>query len=60
MNENLKQLRIKEKGQRIKISWSVGIANFPVDGDTPSMVVGKADNALYAAKRAGKNRIYAI
>ncbi|OAA30401.1 hypothetical protein AT15_10180 [Kosmotoga arenicorallina S304] len=60
MNENLRELRLKEKGQRIKLSWSVGIANFPADGDNASNVVEKADNALYAAKRSGKNRIYAI
>ena len=41
-----------------KISLSGGVATFPWDAQTPGDLLREADNALYAAKRAGRNRIY--
>jgi diguanylate cyclase (GGDEF)-like protein len=40
-----------------KISISVGVATFPDDATDPEALVRAADAALYAAKRAGRNRI---
>ncbi len=40
-----------------KITLSVGLAEFPRDGDTAERLIASADAALYAAKREGKNRI---
>ncbi|MDU2063322.1 MAG: EAL domain-containing protein [Sporomusaceae bacterium] len=37
------------------MSASIGIAAYPADGDTMEEVVKNADNAMYAAKRSGKN-----
>ncbi len=44
-----------------KLSASIGIAVYPEDGDTVEELLKNADNAMYAAKRAGKNgwRFYA-
>jgi diguanylate cyclase len=39
----------------VKITMSGGVARFQ-DGDTPASVFERADRALYAAKRAGRNR----
>ena len=39
------------------ISISIGIAYFPVDGDTSEEVMQKADKALYTAKGMGKNYV---
>jgi diguanylate cyclase (GGDEF)-like protein len=36
---------------------SVGIAIFPEDGDTPDVLLHKADQALYRAKRTGRDRV---
>ena len=36
---------------------SAGVSGFPRDGRTKEELVGKADRALYAAKRAGKNAV---
>ncbi len=36
---------------------SVGISQFPIDGDTPDQVVRAADEALYEAKETGRNRV---
>jgi diguanylate cyclase (GGDEF)-like protein len=40
-----------------KITVSIGMAEFPVHGQTADAVISRADEALYAAKRAGRNRI---
>lgn len=40
----------------IPISGSMGISCFPKDGNTLEELYGKADEALYQAKRDGKNR----
>lgn len=39
------------------ITISVGLALYPVHGDTPLTVIEAADKALYSAKRAGRNRV---
>jgi diguanylate cyclase (GGDEF)-like protein len=38
-----------------RIGISIGIATFPEHGDTPEALVGAADQALYAAKKGGRN-----
>jgi len=39
------------------VSVSAGLATFPGDGDTTDGLLKGADDALYRAKRSGKNRI---
>ena len=36
---------------------SIGAAVFPDDAKSPEALVAMADEALYAAKRAGRNRV---
>ena len=40
-----------------KITLSIGIAEFPDNGQTADEVISSADEALYAAKRSGRNRV---
>jgi diguanylate cyclase (GGDEF)-like protein len=40
-----------------KITLSIGIAEFPQNGETADEVISNADEALYAAKRGGRNRV---
>ena len=40
-----------------KITLSIGIAEFPTDGQTADEVISNADEALYSAKRSGRNRV---
>jgi diguanylate cyclase (GGDEF)-like protein len=42
---------------RGRITISGGLASFPWDASTPEELVEKADQALLAAKRAGKNQV---
>jgi len=41
--------------ETIRVSASVGIALFPQDGNTVEELMKMADNAMYAAKSAGRN-----
>ncbi|MDX2004614.1 MAG: diguanylate cyclase [Meiothermus sp.] len=42
---------------RLSVSFSVGIAVYPQQAETPLALLEKADQALYAAKRAGRSRV---
>lgn len=44
-------------GREARITLSGGVASFPDDADSHEAVVGRADEALYRAKRSGKNRV---
>lgn len=47
-----------KSGKRLSgISFSVGIATYPEDAETAENLIDKADQALYTAKRMGKNRL---
>jgi diguanylate cyclase (GGDEF)-like protein len=39
------------------ITCSFGVAAFPLHGATPAEVLQAADEALYRAKKAGRNRV---
>ena len=53
IRQEIESLRVQGK----KITVSIGIASFPDHGNTPDELVKAADDALYQAKRSGKNRI---
>ena len=44
--------------QKISITTSIGVANFPLDGDKPDDLFSIADATLYEAKKNGRNRIH--
>jgi len=44
-------------GDVANVSASIGVAFFPHDGKTPVALMHAADQAMYAAKTAGKNRL---
>jgi diguanylate cyclase (GGDEF)-like protein len=39
-----------------KITLSIGVSEFPVDGESGEAIIGVADEALYQAKREGRDR----
>jgi two-component system cell cycle response regulator len=44
---------------RLRVTASVGLATLESFEDTPETILKRADNALYAAKRRGRNRVAA-
>ncbi len=42
-----------------QVTISIGVASFPLNGQTPEGLMQAADEALYRAKRAGRNRVEA-
>jgi diguanylate cyclase (GGDEF)-like protein len=54
------RIRVRVEEQEFpgrKITLSIGIAEFPDNGQTADDVISSADEALYAAKRGGRNRV---
>ena len=48
-----------EKTGILEITASVGVAAREFAGDTPELILKRADQALYCAKRDGRNRVVA-
>jgi diguanylate cyclase (GGDEF)-like protein len=46
-----------EQGQRIRITVSVGLAGLSNEDEDIGTLLKRADDALYAAKHAGRNRV---
>jgi diguanylate cyclase (GGDEF)-like protein/PAS domain S-box-containing protein len=45
-------------GIEMQVSASIGVAFYPQDGVTSDQLMRRADQAMYAAKQAGKNRYH--
>ncbi len=58
IREAVEQARIPVEGDRVlSITMSLGVASCPDDGTTPESLVKAADEAVYAAKSGGRNRV---
>ena len=54
-----KEFVSKEEQQPLEVvlSFSIGVATFPEDGSVGEELMAAADKALYASKKAGRNRV---
>jgi diguanylate cyclase (GGDEF)-like protein len=58
LREDIKQLSVQHGGQLLgAVTLSIGIAVFPDNGDNAENLLKAADDALYRAKKEGRDRI---
>ena len=57
--ERIRARLASEKLPEGAVTISLGVAEFPLHGDTPDALIAAADAALYQAKRAGGDRVVA-
>ena len=55
--ERIRNAVERDQSAQRQISVSIGAAEFPIDGADAESLIATADNALYEAKRQGKNRV---
>jgi diguanylate cyclase (GGDEF)-like protein len=49
--------KFDKDGVIVKPTVSIGVATFPEDGKAPDLILRKADEALYRAKKTGRDRV---
>lgn len=57
LRQKIAKLEFSSTDKKFKITISGGIASFPFNSSSPEELIEMADNAMYLAKGAGKNRI---
>jgi diguanylate cyclase (GGDEF)-like protein len=53
-------MAIDMPGEAPRPSLSIGVVTYPEDGHTPDELIISADGAMYASKRAGKDRVTGV
>lgn len=57
IRRSIESRHIKAYDEELRATVSIGIATFPTDANDGKPLIEKADQALYLAKEAGRNRI---
>ena len=57
IRRRVREHRFEKDGVVVRPTISIGVAGLPVDGESAEALLKRADEALYRAKRAGKNRV---
>jgi diguanylate cyclase (GGDEF)-like protein len=56
IRKGIEEAMIRAYDERLKTTVSIGLSSYPEDAKSPEDLIGKADWALYQAKKLGKNR----
>ena len=51
------KMRIKYHQYNLHVTISLGVATFPLHGSNGEEILNRADQAMYRAKQAGRNRV---
>ncbi|MCC6473864.1 MAG: diguanylate cyclase [Burkholderiales bacterium] len=57
LREAFRSRRVRFGALELKSTLSMGVAQYPADGETAGQLLGAADEALYRAKRSGRDRV---
>jgi len=57
IREQISTHRFEKDGVVVHPTISIGVAAFPIDGRQPEILLRKADEALYRAKKTGRDRV---
>lgn len=49
-----------EKGEKYRLSLSVGIAEFPTDATTAKAIIDFADKMMYMSKKSGRGKVFHV
>ena len=60
IRQGVAAMRTVERGDAVTVSVSIGLAAWPDDGATLDQLLDGVDEAMYAAKQHGRNRIGAV
>lgn len=58
LQKNIEELKIPYDRFNLTVTISMGLAWYPAHGTTQQEILRAADRALYAAKHAGRNRVF--
>jgi len=57
IRSNIQSFLFEKDGMKEKMTISIGIAEYPADGDDLQTVIANADMAMYQSKRSGGNKV---
>lgn len=57
LRERVSAKTLTSETEGLPVSLSIGVAELPTHGETKEAIIASADNALYHAKRNGRNRV---
>ena len=57
IRQQLADVPVRTGGRTLRITASIGVATFPLDGTTIANLMAQVDTALYQAKQQGGNRV---
>lgn len=60
IREVIARRKMNVDGKDLSVTVSIGVASFPEDADYREMLIERADNALYSAKKSGRNKVVAF
>jgi two-component system cell cycle response regulator len=52
-------IAVAASGERVQVTVSAGLASFPQDGESAAELFAMADERMFQAKGAGRNRVVA-